>query len=295
MNPEPNAFDALVPRHMAVKAEESGVAKAEMAWDRMLVLAMLAGAFIAFGALFSTVVSTTGVGVTPTGPIRLAAGVAFSLGLVLVVVGGAELFTGNNLIVMAWASRRVSTRSLIRNWVIVYVGNFVGAIVIAYLTYRSGHFDTADGALRVRALGIATAKTELSFTDALLRGVLANVLVCLAVWMCASARSVVDKVVIVILPISAFVVAGFEHSVANMYFIPVGLFLDDGTTGSGPLTWSRFLTHNLAPVTLGNIIGGALLVGLVYWFVYLRHDAEQATTPTSASGSAPIPQADTHE
>jgi formate transporter len=216
-----------------------------------------------------------------------------------VVVGGAELFTGNNLIVMAWASRQVSTVEVLRSWAIVYLGNLVGAMGIAWVVYRSGHLDGAagagsgDGALRARALGIAAAKTDLSFGDALLRGVLANVLVCLAVWMCTSARSVVDKVVVVILPISAFVAAGFEHSIANMYFIPVGLFVDDASA-SDTLTWSRFVTHNLAPVTLGNLIGGAVLVGLVYWFVYLRHEpvAESPHQNETAPASAPAPEAE---
>jgi formate/nitrite transporter len=280
-------FDALVPPAMARRAEDVGVAKATLPVSRMLPLAVLAGAFIAFGALFSTVVATSGDGTAAAhGPSRLLAGMVFSLGLVLVVVGGAELFTGNNLVVMAWASRRVTTWSVLRSWFVVYVGNFAGAIAVAWLVHQSGVLDSADGAVRQRALDTAAAKTNLAFGQAVVRGVLANVLVCLAVWLCLSARSVVDKVVAIVLPVSAFVAAGFEHSIANMYFIPVGLFAE-GSDGRAGLTWARCFTTNLVPVTLGNLIGGVVIVGLVYWFVYLRPG--KASRP--AHGPAPIPTA----
>jgi formate transporter len=275
LEPSSSTLDALVPGDMARRAEELGVVKANLSTSRMLPLAVLAGAFIAFGAMFSTVVSTTG-DAAPDGPTRLLAGLVFSLGLVLVVVGGAELFTGNNLVVMAWASGRVRTRAVLRSWLIVYLGNFAGAVAIAALVYRSGHLGSPDAALRRRAVDIAAAKTSLAFGDAVLRGVLANVLVCLAIWLCLSARTVMDKIAAIVLPVSAFVAAGFEHSIANMYFVPIGLFADDGPGRSG-LTWTRFFTRNLVPVTLGNVIGGAVLVGLTYWFVYLR-------LPTEARG-----------
>lgn len=241
---------------------------------------MLAGAFIAFGAVFSTVV-TAGPGLAP-GVSRLLGGLVFSLGLILVIVGGAELFTGNTLVVIAFASRRVRLRALLRNWAIVYIGNVVGAGAIAALMVWSGRLDSGDGSIGVRALDIATAKSSLAVPRAFVSGILANTLVCLAVWMSFSARSVTDKVIAVVPPVAAFVAAGFEHSIANLYFVPVGLLqrawaAPSFWTRSGKqpadyhrLGWVRFLTHNLAPVTLGNIVGGALLVGLTYWFVYLR-------------------------
>jgi formate/nitrite transporter len=277
---------------MAERAEDVGIAKATLPVGRMLPLAVLAGAFVAFGALFSTVVSTSGDGSIPYGPSRLLAGMVFSLGLVLVVVGGAELFTGNNLVVMAWASRRVTTWSVLRSWAVVYVGNFAGAVAVAWLVHQSGVLDSADGAVRERALDTAAAKTDLAFGQAVVRGVLANVLVCLAIWLCLSARSVVDKVAAIVLPVSAFVAAGFEHSVANMYFVPVGLFTGGAGSRSG-LSWERFLTKNLVPVTLGNLIGGVVLVGLVYWFVYLRprsddRGSDDAAAPGSPDVTAPV-------
>jgi formate/nitrite transporter len=218
---------------------------------------------------------------------RLLGGLTFSLGLILVVVAGAELFTGNNLIVMAWASRRITLRDVLRNWVVVYVANLMGASGIAVLVFASGHYKSGNGAVAVRALDIGSAKTSLTILEALLLGVLANILVCLAVWLCYGARSVADKVLAIVFPITAFVAAGFEHSVANAYFVPEALLIKDraspryldgiGVRGASypNLTWQRFITHNLLPVTIGNLIGGALLVGLVYWFVYLRPTSRQ--------------------
>jgi len=262
-------FDALLPPAMARRAEAVGVAKAEQPALRMFVLALLAGAFIAFGALFSVVATTPAPdSALPYGVAQVLAGVVFSLGLVLVVVAGAELFTGNNLVVMAWAGRRIRTRALLRGWAIVYVGNVVAALAVAYVVHLSGALDNGGGAVSRRTIAVATAKTSHSFGQALILGVLGNVLVCLAVWLCFAARSVTDKVIAIVLPVSAFVAAGFEHSIANAYLVPAGLFAQGG--GNRPLTWSRFVTHNLVPVTIGNLIGGAVLVGIVYWFVYLR-------------------------
>jgi len=277
------SLDALLPADVARAAEGVGVAKATMRFERLFVLGVLAGAFISLGAMFSTVV-TSGGDLDP-GLARLLGGIVFSLGLVLVVVAGAELFTGNNLMVIAFASRRIRLRALLRAWGVVYVANFVGAMATALLVYFSGHTRNVPGVGR-RALEIASAKTSLPFGQAILLGVLANALVCLAVWLAMSARSVTDKIVAIVLPVAAFVAASFEHSIANMYFIPTGLFLkawapDGFWTRSGVkpsqypnLTWSRFLLDNLLPVTIGNLIGGAVLVGLVYWYVYRRgaHD-----------------------
>ena len=273
----PSPLDALLPPEMARRAEESGAAKATTDHGRLVALAVLAGAFIAFGGIFSTV-ALAGASGAPWGAIRVLAGVTFSVGLILVVVGGAELFTGNNLIVMAWAGGRVSTWALLRNWILVYAGNIAGGVGIALLASGARLHEAGGGAVGATALGIAAAKLQLGFVQAVLLGILCNVLVCLAVWLSYSARSTTDRVLAVVPPIAAFVAAGFEHSVANTYFLPFALlvsWLDPGfVVASGldtrALSWGGFLARNLAPVTLGNVIGGALLVGGVYWFVYLR-------------------------
>jgi formate transporter FocA len=272
--------DALVPKEMAKKAELSGVAKANLGPLRMFALAVLAGAFIALGAVFATTVttgSTLSFGLT-----KLMGGLAFSLGLILVVGAGAELFTGNNLIVIAWADKKVTIGQLLRNWVIVYIGNFVGSVGTAVMMLWSQQYTFANGVLGQNVLNIANAKVNLDFWQALVLGILANALVCLAVWLCMGARSATDKILAIIFPITAFVAAGFEHSVANMYFIPMGLLVKSGASADfwsqigttsaayGNLTLGNFLIRNLLPVTIGNIIGGTVMVGLVYWFIYLR-------------------------
>ncbi len=287
-------IDALLPPEMATRAEYLGVRKAEMPAFKMFTLAVLAGAFISLGAIFSIVVSTGSFTVSapdgqmlyfvamPYGLSRLLAGLVFCLGLSLVIVGGAELFTGNTLIVMAWANRKVSTYALLRNWVIVYAGNFVGAIGTVILTLLARHYTFASGAIGVTALKIAISKVNLDFWQALMLGVLCNALVCLAVWMTFSARSTFDKIIAILFPISAFVAAGFEHSIANMYFIPYALLIRafdaefvttiaDRVSGLDQLTWTAFFINNLIPVTIGNIIGGAVLVAAVYWLVFLRN------------------------
>lgn len=263
---------------MARKAEQVGVVKAEMSTADTLALSVLAGAFIALGAIFATTVTAGGSDV-PFGVLRLLGGIAFSLGLVLVIVAGAELFTGNNLIVMAWASRRVRTLRVARNWTLVYFGNFAGALATALILYVSKQYEFGQGAVGVQALSIADAKTDLGFVQAVALGAFCNGLVCLAVWLCYSARTTTDKILSIIPPIAAFVAAGFEHCVANMFFIPMGLLIesDEAFVSSQPsvpdlsnLTWEGFLIGNLVPVTIGNILGGALMVGAIYWFVYLR-------------------------
>ena len=260
--PRHTSTDAYSPREMALLVEALGVAKARLPTLDTFVLGILAGAFIAFGAMFATLVTTgndLGFGVN-----RLIGGVAFSLGLILVIVGGAELFTGNNLIVMAWADRKITARQLLRNWILVFAGNFVGAVGAALLVYLSGVLQLDEGAFGANAAKIASAKTALPITEAFFRGVLCNALVCLAAWLCFAAHSVSGKILAIIFPISAFVALGFEHSIANMYFIPLGWLLDaDG------VSLASFL-GNLVPVTLGNIVGGSVFVALVYWLVYLR-------------------------
>ena len=259
---EQNSFDAYAPAEIAARVEAAGVTKARMPVLQTVVLAILAGAYIAFGAMFFTLVITdSGLGF---GPQRLLGGVAFSLGLILVVVGGAELFTGNNLIVMGWADRKISTAQLLRNWSLVYVGNFIGSIAMVLLVFWTGILDLGGGGVAKTAMTIAQGKVALPFTEAFVRGVLCNVLVCLAVWLCFAAHTVTSKILAIIFPISAFVALGFEHSVANMYLIPAGWL-----AGSADVTLAGFI-NNLIPVTLGNIVGGGALVAAVYWIVYLR-------------------------
>ena len=272
-------LDALLPPEMAERAEEIGVAKAALDLPRLLTLAVLAGAFIALGGVFATT-ALAGAGAAPWGPVRVLAGAAFSLGLILVVVGGAELFTGNNLIVMAWAGGRVRTTALLRNWTVVFAGNFVGATATALAVCLAGTHRGGEGAFGVAAFAVAHAKLQPGFLQAVVLGILCNALVCLAIWLTYSARTTTDRILAIVPPISAFVAAGFEHSIANMYFVPYAIFvaaLDPdfvASRGLGPvtqaLTWVAFLGRNLLPVTIGNILGGSILVGAVYWFAYLR-------------------------
>ena len=270
-------FDALLPQEMADKAAAIGVRKATLPFWTLLSLAILAGAFISLGAMFATTVAA-GTSVLPYGVARLLIGLVFCLGLVLVVVAGAELFTGNNLIVMAWASGKISIGALLRNWLVVYIGNFVGSLATALLVYLGKQYTFGSGSVGEAALKIAVGKVNLGFIQAVALGILCNGLVCLAIWMTYSARSVTDKIYAILLPITAFVAASFEHSVANMYFVPYALFIKmfnpafAATTKVDltSLTWVSFLLKNLLPVTLGNIIGGSGLVALMYWFIYLR-------------------------
>jgi formate/nitrite transporter len=256
----PTGLDAYAPAQMAAMVEEVGVGKAHLSILSTIMLAMLAGAFIAFGAMFYTLIVAGDLGFVPG---RLIGGLAFSVGLILVIVGGGELFTGNALIVMAWASRRISTRALLRNWTLVYIGNFAGALVMALLVYLSGTLSLDNGAVGEAAGMIAKAKLSLWEGEAFFRGVLCNALVCLAVWLCFAARDVAGKILAIVWPISAFVALGFEHSVANMYLIPVGMLAGVGFNLEG-------LLRNLLWVSLGNIAGGAGGVAFVYWTIYLR-------------------------
>jgi formate/nitrite transporter len=271
-------IDALLPAEMAVRAETLGVQKAEAPVLQTFILAILAGAFIAMGAMFATTVTAGAAGVLPYGVTRLLAGLVFCLGLVLVVVGGAELFTGNNLIVMAWASGKITARAVLKNWVIVYAGNFVGSFGTALLVFLGRQHAFGNGVIGETALRIALNKVQFDFVQAVALGIAGNALVCMAVWLTFSARSTLDKIAAVIFPITAFVAAGFEHSIANMYFIPYALLLQafDPTfvaataLDTARLTWGSFLWNNLLPVTIGNVIGGTILVAAVYWAVYLR-------------------------
>ena len=290
----PVEIDALLPAEIAKRAEEVGARKCTLSFWPLLTLAVLAGAFIALGAMFSTTVTAGAGGAIPYGVVRLLGGLVFCLGLILVVVGGAELFTGNALIVMAWASGRVTTRQVVRQWAIVYAGNFAGAALTATMVFLSGQYRFGAGVVGMNALEIARAKTSLGFWQAVWLGILCNTLVCLAVWLCLGARGTADKILAILFPISGFVAAGFEHSIANMYFVPLGLMIrgDEAflvligkrAAEYPSLTWRDFLLGNLLPVTLGNLIGGVVLVGLVYWFVYLR--AETAKPAANGASTA---------
>lgn len=278
-------FDAYSPKEIAVRVEAVGVAKANQNFLAKFTLSVLAGVFIAFGAaLFTLVVhdSKLSFGLT-----QAIGGLSFCLGLILVVVAGAELFTGNNLFVLACVSKKITLRRLIEDWIIVYLGNFLGAFSLALWVYLSRQWSANSNLVGAKALLIAYAKVNLPFIVAFTRGVLCNALVCLAVWLCMAGRTTTDKIISILFPITAFVALGFEHSIANMYFIPMGLLLKSEpavleavaamTSKAGDftnLTTQAFLLNNLLPVTVGNIVGGGLLVGLVYWFVYLRGKKE---------------------
>jgi formate transporter len=263
-------LQAYSPAEIEEAVEKVGVKKANLPFLASFMLAIVAGGGIGFGALYYTIVASD-----PTlsfATVRVVGGLVFTLGLVLVLVGGAELFTGNNLIVMAWASGKVSTRTMLRNWTIVYLGNFVGALGLIVLVFYSHHLDLNDGRIGLSVLNTAAGKIRPDMLALFFKGILCNVLVCAAVWLAYAGRSVTDKLLAVILPISAFIAAGFEHCVANMYFLPLAWLLVQ--TGHAPPNFDASLItipgifHNLVPVTLGNIVGGAGFVGAVYWVIY---------------------------
>lgn len=266
--------DAYSPKEIAKRVEIVGVTKARLPLLSMVMLGVMAGGFIGLGALFFVLISSDA-------ELGFAArqglgGVAFSLGLILVVVAGAELFTGNNLLTMAWAARKISTAELLQNWVVVCAANFVGASGLALLVFFSAHPEMNNGAVADRYLEIAIEKCSMPFWTAFSRGVLCNILVCMAIWMALAGRSVFDKVVAIVFPITAFVAAGFEHSIANMYLIPMGMLVKaSGHVGlnADAVSWMGFL-NNLVPVILGNLVGGSVLVGFVYYVIYLRSESE---------------------
>ncbi|MDA0666574.1 MAG: formate/nitrite transporter family protein [Planctomycetota bacterium] len=254
--------DALTPPEIAAKVETLGVAKAHLPTFPLFVLAVLAGAFISLGALFFTVVmagTDLGFGLT-----RFIGGLSFCLGLILVVVAGAELFTGNNLLAMAWASRLISTREILRNWFWVYLGNVAGCLGTVALVMWANTDELGQGVVGPTAVAIAASKAGLPFWEAFARGILCNALVCLAVWLAMGGRSVSDKILAILFPVTAFVVLGFEHSIANWFFLPYGYLLNpESIEVAGAL-------QNLLAVTLGNLVGGSLLVAGVYWSAYLK-------------------------
>ena len=278
-----STIDALLPPDMALACEAAGASKAGRDALALIVLGLLAGAFIALGAIFMTVV-LTGADALPWGVARLLAGVVFSLGLILVIVGGAELFTGDSLMIVACASRRITLAALLRAWSLVYVGNIGGALGTVALVFLAGQHGFGAGAVGRTVLEVAAAKAALPTIQLFFLAVLCNVLVCLAVWMSFGARSMTDKVMVIVPPIAAFVAAGFEHSIANLYLLPYGLAIKAWVgpefwasigqmAGAYPALTAGGALHNIVVATIGNLVGGSLMVGAVYWFVYLRKRA----------------------
>src|ERR1700752_2908915 len=263
-------LQAYSPAEIEEAVEKVGGKKANLPFMASFMLAIVAGGGVGLGALYYTIVASD-----PTwrfATVRVVGGLVFTLGLVLVLVGGAELFTGNNLIVMAWASGKVSTRTMLRNWVVVWLGNLFGALGLIVLVFFSHHLDMNDGRVGLSVLNTAVGKIRPDMVTLFFKGILCNVLVCAAVWLAYAGRSVTDKLVAIILPISAFIAAGFEHCVANMYFLPLAWLLVQ--TGHAPANFDASLIpipgifHNLVPVPLGNIVGGAGFVGAAYWAIY---------------------------
>ena len=275
--PVPSTEDKSPKTIAETVAQSVGVGKATSPWLSVLVLGVLAGAYIGFGGMLATTVTFDmgerfGIGFT-----RFMNGAVFSLGLMLVIIAGAELFTGNNLMISSAMAREITFGRMLQRWGLVYAANFAGSILLALLFVFSGLWKTGDAALGEAAVRLAYGKVSLGFLEALLRGIGCNWLVCLAVWMALAARQTVGKIFAIFFPIMGFVALGFEHSVANMYFIPTGILLRDiarvaipSGAAEGALNWGSFAYRNLLPVTIGNIIGGVVFVGMSYWSAYLR-------------------------
>jgi formate/nitrite transporter len=282
--PKPEDYEHRSPRAVAaIVTKSAGVKKATTSALNVLVLGILAGVYIGFGAALATLVASDAPGRFGTGVGQVLIGSVFSVGLILVVVAGAELFTGNSLMITGVLGKEYGLTRMLTRWAVVYAANFVGAMLLAFIMYQSGLWRMGSNAVGLKAVAIAHAKVDLSFGEAFFRGVGCNWLVCLAVWMAFSAKEIAGKVLVIFFPIMAFVALGYEHCVANMYFIPMGLMLKGTAAAEGlagarleSLTWGRFLTANLVPVTLGNIVGGAMFVGSLYWWVYMRSEARNA-------------------
>ena len=284
IGPKPADHEHRSPQGVAQMVSKSvGVKKAALPLVNALILGALAGAYIGFGAALATLVGHDAASKVGVGIAQILAGSVFSVGLILVVIAGAELFTGNNLMIASVLERENRFISMLSRWGVVYLANFIGALLLAFMMYESGLWKMASGAVGAKAVAIANAKVNLPFGEAFFRAVGCNWLVCLAVWMALSAKEIAGKILAIFFPIMAFVALGYEHCVANMYFVPIGLFLKDTSVAAGAdlgsLTWGNFLTVNLIPVTLGNIVGGAIFVGSTYWWVYVRGQAKKATAP----------------
>ena len=282
----PKPCDPLLPPGIAWQTEKTGIKKAGQGCAGMFVLAVLGGAFVALGGLFATVTIAGATGHLSYGVMRLLMGATFSLGLILVVIGGAQLFTSDALMVMAWASGRLAVRQMLRAWTVVWAGNLVGALGTALLVFLAGHYNAGHGEVGASALYLAAAKSSLDTGQAFFLGILCNVLVCLAVWLATAAQDTPGKVLAIFFPITAFVAAGFEHCVANMFFVPYGLMIKAWAPdsfwllpavaefASADIPFGHFLL-NLATVTAGNWVGGAVLVGGAYWLIYGRPEEAQ--------------------
>lgn len=264
-----NLPTSLTPAEVEAKSEELGIAKAHMNAGRCFLLAIMAGAFIAFGGMFFT--TFLGDMTLPFGLQRVLGGLCFCLGLVLVLCCGAELFTGNALMVTALASKKIGLGAMLRNWVIVWVGNLCGALVVVFIVYMAHVQDMNSGMVASAMIQTAVSKITPDWITLFFKGILCNTLVCLAVWIGYSAKTVADKVIGILLPITAFVACGFEHCVANMFFLPMGFLLNQtgytAAVATDVLDLSGIL-YNLSAATLGNIVGGVFLVGLMYWVIY---------------------------
>lgn len=272
------------PKEIAQNYIATGVAKTKYPAVKMILLGVLAGMFIALAGVGATIAPAT---VATASLAKFLGAAIFPAGLAMVLLAGSELFTGNCLIVISVLEKEAKLTAMLKNWLFVYIGNFIGSILIAALTVYSGTFSLFGDAAAVSVIKTAVAKVSMTFTDAMLRGILCNFLVCIAVWMSFAAKDVAGKITGLFFPIMLFVLSGYEHSIANMYYIPAGLFASTnsaymsayngaGGAGTSALTWGSLFIKNLIPVTLGNIIGGVVLVGMGYWFIYLREPAKNA-------------------
>ncbi|MFZ7101967.1 MAG: formate/nitrite transporter family protein [Peptococcaceae bacterium] len=257
----------LAPAEIKAYCADVGVKKCHNKTMRLLVLGIFAGMFIALGAAGANM-AIHSLPASLGGIKKLIAGAIFPVGLMLVIIAGGELFTGNNLITVALLEKKVTLKEMLNNWVLVYLGNFIGSIFVAWMIYESGLFNTSQGLLGELHINTALAKTGLTFSQAFIRGILCNILVALAVWMSFAATRIVDKIAAIWFPVMLFIVGGYEHCIANMYYIPAGIMAAGGEASGLGLTWSAFVINNLVPVTLGNIVGGGLIVGALYWYVY---------------------------
>ena len=268
----------FTPNEVAENVIGIGKKKASTASAKLFCLGILAGMFIALAAVGANTASSV---IENASAAKLIAACIFPTGLIMVLCAGSELFTGNCLIIVSVLERETRVLQMLRNWVVVYAGNFVGSLFIAWSMNASGQLDLFGGALALTTMKTAAAQASLAFGKAILLGIFCNFLVCIAVWMSFAAKSIAGKITGVFLPIMLFVLSGFEHSVANMYYIPAGLFALSNPAYAeqaselaniGSLTWGNFFVNNLIPVTIGNIIGGMVLVGMAYWYIYLRKD-----------------------
>ncbi len=268
-----NRITLLSPQEIAEKVENIGITKSQMPIAQLILLGILAGAYIGFGAMNYTIIksdSSLSFAVS-----QLLSGLFFSLGLILVSISGAELFTGNNLLLLAWSKKKITALSVAKNWGLIIFANLIGALILAYIIYWSGHPDMNNGKIAETYVKVANKKASLGFTEAFLKGILCNILVCLSVWMAYAGQTITDKVMGIIFPITAFVAAGFEHSVANMYILSIGLLEKSHVAYAADALTITGAISNIVPVLLGNIIGGGVFVGLVYSTIFKDQTLEK--------------------